>query len=321
MPPSSPKMSKKGRRPPFYAFGDERDDDLDSCDLVEIELGNFASLRLFEQSLSNHAKLAWFCERERIHKAFLSEAAFARRRRDRAYVLRVLARVGGLVHNPEAMTQIVKAWMLMLTMVNLKCQKEDWKKPQSEGRCGVPLSLAEKIPAVKAQARPPTQSHSARMMILDALKDRLTCVWLTQIPCHFGKFTGPALDVADGATQEARIRSDVRNCSVRALAHNDRLAIDLLAFVMIYRPTAEIEALQSAFLGTGKRQALSLTTAPTPNPPHKLFEADFRKLFMLEDKQAWANALARGKVEVAKAENASFRTYLDGKQYVSPSRW
>ncbi|GAA6058799.1 hypothetical protein JCM10212_001915 [Sporobolomyces blumeae] len=130
---SSPTSSKEGRRPPFYPFGDDRDDNLDSCDLFELELCNFADIDEFDRLVPNDADKAWNTERERIvewlydadspclvdptypdqHEDYLSENAFARRRRFRAHFAVLLNHVVQDLDDPDYLGKASRAWHAM----------------------------------------------------------------------------------------------------------------------------------------------------------------------------------------------------------------
>ncbi|GAA6059821.1 hypothetical protein JCM10212_003733 [Sporobolomyces blumeae] len=531
MTTSSPSSSKKGRRPPFYPFGDERDDNLDSCDIVDIELRHLARLRAFEKLGPGRAERAWIKERERIlewiydpdsprlidaafpdqHKEYLTEAAFARRRYDRAHLPLLLGRVGKYLLDAGTKGKVVKAWLSMtavaredfvvrffahlerevwtqgdpddivvsvnnlppeftatqlcadggqglvrlmdlverldrepiynesffrkfgiptsdatptlskadrafqaeycmrrhlslfsmlaslsleLTEYNdsithkvlgshkvlgthkvhgntasrfktktivssvvaprrttpeepedlhmclntekspslglarllccskcktvervhlycsTKCQKDDWKKHHGEGRCGVPVSKLEKIPAVTAPTRPPTRVEALRTRSLEALKGP-NCTWLSPNLDRTGHHKGIGISVENDSAKQTQILSDLRDLSIRALEHNDRSAVGLLAFAVMKCSSAAIEQIQSVLVGEAASHGGFVDFSALRD---RDLEAEFREMFELENDQAWDDALARGKVDLAKAENASVRFFYEQKQ-------
>ncbi|GAA6058811.1 hypothetical protein JCM10212_001927 [Sporobolomyces blumeae] len=210
------------------------------------------------------------------------------------------------------------------------CQKDDWREHRSEGRCGVPASLLEEIDEIWAPDRPPTPAEYLRARVLRMVLLAPNYFWTTPIPGISAAYDA-LIHEEDDVARQARVNSDMRDLAFRALEDNDRSAVNLLAYAVFkYRFVKVWERIRSSFCQSRLdkvfewlRASLSLNanggeaSRASASAEHALMlerETSFRNMFDLGGKQAWHDALARGKLEFVKAENESVRRYFKVKQ-------
>ncbi|GAA6058801.1 hypothetical protein JCM10212_001917 [Sporobolomyces blumeae] len=188
----------------------------------------------------------------------------------------------------------------------IQCQKADWKHHRREGRCGVPLPTFS-IPLIAPPPRLSTLVEARRAGLLQQPNKRPDSYWARRIVGTDAFIWTGVGHLFHDLERGARVNATLRETAIRALRSKDAEAIALLAFVTLSEaPLPELKG--------------ETCVSIVPRPGDSWDEVDltyqedfdqrqkqFRELFELEDARAWRDVVARGKVEVEKAENADLK--------------